>query len=60
MNELPEYCENSSSEQNGPKCKNRAVQGHIYCDPCRIACGGYLRYNPPAVTKPYTYHLPQE
>ncbi len=38
-------CANQSREPGGLKCKNRAVPGHIYCDPCRIALGGYNRYN---------------
>jgi hypothetical protein len=41
-------CANSSREKGGSKCKNAAVEGHIYCDPCRLALGGYHRYNRPA------------
>lgn len=40
-------CANSSREKHGPKCKRDAVKGHIYCDPCRLAVGGYNRYNSP-------------
>jgi hypothetical protein len=58
MTELPEYCENSSQEQGGLKCKARAVHGHIYCKPCRLANGGFDRYNTPA--KSHTHHTPQE
>ena len=39
---------NSTKEQ---RCERHATPGHIYCTPCRLASGGYLRYNPPAPTK---------
>lgn len=26
-------------------CKNKADLGHIYCTSCRLATGGYMRYN---------------
>lgn len=36
-------CENLGKAQN---CGNSAASGHIYCKPCRLATGGYDRYNP--------------
>jgi hypothetical protein len=38
-------CANNNEKQ--PLCRAAPTPGHIYCDPCRIACGGYDRYNPP-------------
>ena len=38
-------CANGNKECN---CKRRAMPGHIYCVPCYIANGGYIRHNPPA------------
>lgn len=26
------------------KCPRPAAPGHIFCDWCRIECGGYIRY----------------
>ena len=40
-----EMCANSSKEH---RCANRAELGHIFCKPCRLALGGYDRYNRPA------------
>jgi hypothetical protein len=44
MNEL---CANRGEQV---QCKNYAVKGHIYCDPCRLQTGGYNRYNPPSIS----------
>lgn len=38
------HCANSNKEQS---CQRIATPGHIYCNPCRVANGGYNRYNPP-------------
>jgi hypothetical protein len=43
---MTEHCANSSNEKGGQKCSAKAVKGHIFCDPCRIATGGYQRHNP--------------
>lgn len=40
-------CANQSNEPGGQKCSNDFVPGHIYCDPCRVANGGYNRYTRP-------------
>jgi hypothetical protein len=39
-------CANRSSEPQGEKCTKPQVKGHIYCNECRIANGGYNRHNP--------------
>jgi hypothetical protein len=39
-------CANQSAEGGGERCKQDRTPGHIYCDPCRIANGGYSRYTP--------------
>lgn len=31
------------------KCERQASPGHVYCNPCRLATGGYDRYTPSAV-----------
>jgi hypothetical protein len=36
-----DVCAHSDGE---PKCPRRAVVGHIFCEPCRIESGGYIRY----------------
>jgi len=41
-----ETCANSSSE-GGPKCHSKTEAAHIYCEPCRLATGGYQRYSAP-------------
>lgn len=37
----------NNGDQPEWKCRSNAVPGHIYCKPCRLATGGYDRYNPP-------------
>lgn len=37
-------CANQGDSQ---KCNQLALRGHIYCPQCRLANGGYDRYNPP-------------
>ncbi len=39
-------CANTSSEPGGERCRSLPVVGHIYCLACRVAQGGYNRYNP--------------
>jgi hypothetical protein len=41
-------CANQSDAGGAEKCQQPATTGHIYCTKCRIANGGYNRYNPPA------------
>jgi len=45
---MSKECMNSTKEM---KCERVTEPGHIYCTPCRIANGGYLRYNQPAPKK---------
>lgn len=40
-------CANQSPNAGGTKCSRDHEGGSIYCKPCRVACGGYDRYNPP-------------
>jgi hypothetical protein len=40
-----EHCANSNKSN---RCHHEAQLGHIYCKPCRLATGGYDRYNPAA------------
>lgn len=47
---VTEICAN---RKKNTACDRRATPGHIYCKPCRLATGGYDRYNPPAA-KPGT------
>jgi hypothetical protein len=54
MNDIVEYsysrldnrgtCCNQNKET---KCGRDKVPGHIYCNSCRVATGGFNRYNPP-------------
>ena len=41
-------CANSCKEHN---CNRPTMPAHIYCTPCFVANGGYLRHNPPAPPK---------
>jgi hypothetical protein len=45
---MSEPCANHSAKNR--ECERPATPGHIYCKPCRLATGGYDRYNPPAVS----------
>lgn len=38
-------CANSNKHS---RCNVDAALGHMYCTNCRVATGGYLRYNSPA------------
>jgi hypothetical protein len=38
-------CENQGKTAQ-IRCDNLALPGHIYCNSCRIANGGYNRYSP--------------
>jgi hypothetical protein len=29
------------------RCMREAMPGHMQCNPCRVAAGGYNRYNKP-------------
>jgi hypothetical protein len=40
-------CANSNKEH---RCGRDARIGHIYCNPCRLAHGGYNRYSRPALS----------
>lgn len=40
-------CANSNKYS---RCDNKAETGHIYCTSCRLATGGYMRYNRSART----------
>ena len=45
-------CANGNKEV---RCENTRVLGHIYCNACRVALGGYNRYTSPAHKRIHTY-----